>query len=124
MAGQCSVMMMCPPRTAFPLLPALTTKVGDDRGCPRDGEECECRCAEGEEAGSGGRSRKVRCLGEEGPGDGADEGGCCPAGEEDGADATEDRVRDDPLQGGLLDDQRHGAAQADGCRGGQRGGER
>jgi hypothetical protein len=97
---------------------------GDDRRRLRHGEERQCGCAEGDEAGGSGYCRQVGRLSKERPGCGADEGGRCLAGEEYGAHPAEYPVRDDPLQGGLLDDQRHGAAQADGDRGRQRGGER
>jgi hypothetical protein len=76
-----------------------------DRGHLRHGAECQCCCAESKEAGCGGCDRQVCHLGEEGPGHGADESGCCLTGEENGADPAEYGVGDDPLQGGLLDDQ-------------------
>ena len=63
-------------------------------------------------------------LGEEWSGYGADEGGCCLAGEEYGADPAEYRVGDDALHSCLRDHLGHRAEHADGYRGGQRGGER
>jgi hypothetical protein len=43
----------------------------------------------------------MRCLGEQGPGYGADESGCRLAGEKYGADPAECRVGDFALNGGL-----------------------
>lgn len=59
---------------------------GDDRGHPRHDEKGQGCRAERDEAGRGSHAREVRCLGEEGADDGADQGGGRFAGEEYGTD--------------------------------------